>query len=351
MILFEIVAQGDLQKRTLADVLGQALAGRDFDRLDVAVAYATRSGIRSLEKAAGGWPAITRWVVGLDDLITQPEAIDDLISLNPAEIRLASLATQRRRFHPKLYCFWSSSDESACVAMVGSANMTLHGLTKNGETGVFLVAECPEDVERLKASWAEMSALGEDIAVVDLAAYREAHKKARKIQRRLARIGAVPDIPEADESLSVFDGDPTTASVAWTEGASPSAGGRDLEFAKPMMPFFGLGPSPVVQRFRMVNGDWFSLTFTERLNNHMWRLLFSRESIQAAVGRDSLRPLSGIERSDLAIVFRKAVGLANYDVEMVVIGSPAHAALLAQSQAVGGLKRTRDPGGRNYGFY
>jgi PLD-like domain len=355
MILHEIVAQGDPAGGTLAAVLGGVLAGKAFDRLDVAVAYATRSGLDALREAAGGWPAATRWVVGLDDAITQPDAIDDLLKLPNAEVRLASLASEGRRYHPKLYCFWSSQDAAACVAVVGSANMTLHGLNRNGEVAVVLVAESAEDTALLKAGWNSMSALGKDIAAWDLAAYREAHARARKARRRMQKIGAMPPQPEAEEDfaddLPAFDGDPATATVAWTEGASPSAGGLDLEFPKPMMPFFGLTASPETRSFQMAGTTpTFHLTFTRR-KNKMWRLLFSADAVQAAIGRHNLRPLSGVERSDLAIVFRKARGAADYKVRMVVIGSPEHAELIARSEAVGGRRRTRDPGGRYYGFY
>lgn len=351
MILRELVAQGDLQGTTMAAEIATALTGTPIDRLDVAVAYATRSGLSALQAVAGGWPATTRWVVGLDDAITQPEAIDDLIQLAPAELRLARLASQGRRFHPKLYCFWASSDPSVCVTVIGSANMTFHGLNRNGEVGVILAAENAQEANQLKDSWNAMRALGEDVSVVDLAAYRIEHARSRTVRRRLQRIGALPEQPEADEPTSTFNGDPATASLAWTEGASPPAGGRDLEFPKPMMPFFGLAATPTTKRFRMGPGmPPLPLTFTRRAHNAMWRLMFSSEAIQAAIGRDTLRPLNGDNRSDLAIVFRRAQGLADYDVEMVVIGSAAHAQLIAQSQAVNGLRQTRNPGSRNYGF-
>lgn len=218
MILQELVAQGSAGGDTLAALLANSVAGQAFDRLDVAVAYATRSGLRALEAAAGGWPPVTRWVIGLDDAITQPEAIDDIIALAPAEFRLATLASEGRRFHPKLYCFWSSQDPAVCVTVVGSANMTLHGLNRNGEVGVILAAETTAEANRLKASWDTMRALGEDIAAVDLAAYRTLHARAKTTRRRLARTGALPVQVEAEEPTSVFNGEPITAAVAWTEG-------------------------------------------------------------------------------------------------------------------------------------
>ncbi len=348
----DLIAQGGVGAQTFAAALQNALANKDLDRLDVAVAYATRAGINALRKATGGLSGTTRWVVGLDDAITQPEAIDELRKLPNSTVKLAALLSEGRRFHPKIYCFWSSNNAAVCVCVIGSANMTLHGLNRNGETGVILTAQNEDDAARLKAGWAAMWALGEPSSEARLDSYREFHAKARKAQRRLAKIGAVLPQPEADEVLSVFDGNPATASVAWTEGATPSAGGRDLEFPRKLMPFFGFVDSPRTKRLRMSNGDCFDLIFTMRDDNMMWRLLFSRDSIAAAIGRESLRPINGLSnRSDLAIIFKRADVGADYDVKMVEIGSHEHNYLMEQSTTVSGLERTRNPGGRYFGFF
>jgi hypothetical protein len=355
VIVRQLVAQGGPGQVSMAAEIGAALSGAAFDRLDVAVAYATRPGLEALRRAIGGWPAGTRWVVGLDDAITQPEALADIAALPATELRVASLAGEGRRFHPKLYCLWSSADPAACLAVIGSANMTGLGLNRNGEVGVILVAETAAEAARLKAMWTEMNALGHAPTASELDAYRDAHAKAREARRRMARIGAVPPHPEAEEDdagVPPFDGDPASATVAWTEGATPSAGGRDLEFPRAMMPFFHLRRSPEERRLRMRNRRVFTLTFTMREDNQMWRLMFSRDAIAAGIGRETLRPVTGGNRSDLAIVFTRSTAAgADYDVDLVVIGSPEHAALIARTRALGILERTRDPGGRYFGFY
>lgn len=355
MILRKLVAQGHSDGTTLAAEMAAALQDIEFDRLDVAVAYATQPGLAALRKAIGGWPAAMRWVVGLDDAITQPTAIDQLISLPAAQLRLASLSAEGRRFHPKLYCFWSSTKPATCLAVIGSANMTLHGLSRNGEVGAVLVAEDANEADMLKHIWSEMNALGRDVADWDLEGYRDAHGKARKARHRMVKIGALTAAPDADEEeiqFQVFNGNPASATVAWTEGASPSAGGRDLEFPRLMMPFFGLTTSPTVRRFRMDNGETFPLTFTMRTDNQMWRLMFSRDAIYAGTARESLRPVaSDSNRSDLAIVFKRSSQESDYEVHFVTIGGPDHDALLAHTRDLGVLNRTRDPGGRYFGYY
>jgi len=354
MLVRSIVAQGRQNGPKLAIALAEALQGKSIDRLDVAVAYATQPGLQSLHGAVGNWPAVTRWVIGLDDAITEPEAIDTLLALGGSSVRLAKLGPGRR-FHPKLYCFWSSADASTCIVALGSANMTQHGFALNGESAVLLEAQTEQDATILKQSWRDLNSLGFAATTAKLDKYRVAHARAKAARRRMAKVGSLPLVPEETADLSAtptFDGTPQTANVGWTEGATPSAGGRDLELPKDLMPFFRLAGSPATKRFRMANGQVFNLTFTLRPKNLMWRLLFSSEAILAGIGRETLRPIVGnATRSDLTIAFHRTTGTADYDVQLQVIGSADDAALKARTSAVGVIDRTRDPGGRYFGYY
>ncbi len=349
----QLIAQGPKGSVSLEDALSNAAGLTKFDQLEVAVAYATLQGIKTLAKLLSGLPAESWWIIGLDDAISQPEAIEHLLALPNAHVRLATLAPQRR-FHPKLYCLSSSTHPDRGISVVGSGNMTLNGLRKNGEAAVLLTAENAAETQTLREQWSSLWALGTDATQAAVDDYKVRYKAARKARKIVEDLGAAPPEPEPDAPVelpeTVFDGTPASASVAWTEGASPSAGGRDLEFPRLVMPFFGLARSPVTKRFHMPNGQSFLLTFTMRDDNQMWRLLFSRESIRAAIGRETLRPVAGGNRSDLAIVFKRRPD-HDYDIRMVVIGSGEHDLLLQRSRAAGQLHRTRDPGGRFFGIY
>ena len=349
-----LIGQGGAGGATLSAALKAITGNNAIDRLDVAVAYATLQGVKTLTYALGGLPPESRWIVGLDDAITQPEAIEHLMNLDGAQIRLASLAP-KRRFHPKIYRLWSSTQPQLCVLALGSGNMTQNGLRYNGEAAALLVSESTVEAKALENIWLEMWGLGVDATQAALVAYRAKHSAAKKERKKIAALGVAPPEPEPDavvEDDVVFNGEPATASIAWTEGATPSASGRDLELPRLMMPFFALGRSPVVKRFRAAAGGIFSLTFTMRTDNQMWRLMFSRDSIAAAIGRDSLRPAIGnATRSDLAIIFTRSSGAADFNLNMVVIGSVEHQQLMQRTRAAGGLHRTRNPGGRNFGFY
>lgn len=203
----DLVAQGGPNRFSLSAALKPHVADGRFDRLDVAVAYATLPGVRALKRVLGEWPPLTRWVVGLDDAITQPDAIQYLAELAGAELKLARLSP-KRRFHPKLYCFWSSLADDRCVTALGSGNMTQNGLQHNGEAATILRAETKADAEEAKAVWKEMWALGKDWAKFDLAAYQASHSRARVARKMVA--GAADAPPEPDPNASVDDIIPET---------------------------------------------------------------------------------------------------------------------------------------------
>ena len=349
---WRMIAQGQPHAFTLWDAIAEEFSDDQYDHLDVAVAYVTLQGVKALELAIGGAKPSSRWVVGIDDGISQPEAIEYLMALEGTQVRLASMSPQKR-FHPKLYCSWSSNKDDQCVTAVGSGNMTLNGLLHNGETAIILTAENRNEVSDLREQWQAMWELGEESTEESIKEYKKIYKAARKQRQKLANLGITrpePDLSAPVELGSRFDGNPRTARFAWLEAGSPSAGGRDLEFPRDIMPFFELRGSPTVKTFRMRDGQQYRLTFTERTDNQMWRLMFSRDSIHAATGRETLRPVAGGNRSDLAIIFRRAGGATDYDVEMVAIASPEHRRLVSRSRAVNGLFHTRNPGGRNFGF-
>lgn len=349
---WRLIAQGKPDALTLWDAFAEEISNNQFNHLDVAVAYATLQGVKALEMALGGMKQSSRWVVGLDDAISQPEAIEYLLTLQGAQVRVASMLPGKR-FHAKLYCSWSTEHKDKCVTAIGSGNMTLNGLVHNAETAVLLTAETREEAIELKKQWRAMWNLGNKAKQDTIDSYRNIYKAARKQRKKIAALGVAPREPKPNASVKLgprIAGDPKKARLAWLEAGSPSAGGRDLEFPRDIIPFFELRQSPTLKKFRMRDGQVFTLRFTERMDNQMWRLMFTRDAIHAAVGRQTMRPLNGNNRSDLAVVFRKLRDAADYDVKMVLIGSPEHAGLISRSRSAQALYRTRDPGGRNFGL-
>lgn len=349
-----LIGQGAPGSTTLAQALKGASQKIQFDRLDVAVAYATLQGVKALELAIGSIPPKSRWIVGLDDAITQPEAIDYLMNLQGSEIRVAKM-TPAKRFHPKLYCLWSTLVNAQYVSAIGSGNMTLNGMRKNGETAAIMTAETSAEAKKLKNQWQAMWKLGHSPSEDELKEYREIYKKAKKQRKKIVDLGSAPPEPEPDAPVDdepTFDGAPNSATISWLEAGSPSAGGRDLEFPKAMMPYFGLKKNKETRKFRMADGSVHALTFTERTNNQMWRLLFTSSSINSAIGRDTMRPISGGNRSDLAVLFRRTLGSKDFEVEIMKVTSEKFKTIRANSKSISGtFATTKAPGGRLFGIY
>ena len=354
----KLVAQGRVPGGTsLTAALQETLIGIKIDRLDVAVAYATVPGIIALEKAVTAFPGASRWVVGLDDAITQPEAIVRLMEMPGATVRLATLAAQGRRFHPKVYCLWSSVVPERCVLSVGSGNMTLNGLRKNGEVAAILSASSAKESDELKAIWAEMWELGTPATQGELDEYRGRYQLARKARKAVTAAGAAPPDPEPDELVIddvALNGEPTTATFSWLDAGSATAQGREVELPRAMVPYFGVGPqtaSPVQLRLRQANGRVDLLPLTMREDNSMWRIAFTSAAINAGTGRNTLRPVAGGNRSDLAVAFART-GKHRFDLEFVPLGSARYQSLVAKATAAGAYHRTRKTSdGRSFGFF
>lgn len=348
-----LISQGGAADQTLGKALTASSGAGKFDRLDVAVAYATLPGVKALDLAVGGIPQTSRWVVGLDDAISQPEALEYIAQLPGSELRVVKL-TPTRRFHPKMYLLWSSTNKGEAAAAIGSGNMTLNGLRKNGETAVVLTAEAVKDANALKRQWREMWDLGHSPSNQELADYKELFKKAKKQRKKVADLGAAPLEPDPTDVVgeeSTFDGSPESAKIAWLEVGSANAGGRDLEFPKAMMPYFGLNGSKEKRKFITVDGQEHTLVFTKREQNDMWRLMFNTASIQSAVNRITMRPASGANRSDLAVVFRKRVGTKKFDLQLLKIASAKFKIYVKQSKNIDAqYVTTKAPGGRRYGY-
>ena len=349
---WRLIAQAGHGADTVWEALSDAKSS-DLDRLDVAVAYATLQGVRCLELALNDVNLVSRWVVGVDDAITQPQALEYLVGLRCSKVRLASMLP-KKRFHPKLYCLWSSNDKHKGVTVVGSGNMTLNGMLHNGETAVLLESESPEETKALRRQWKAMWRLGKPATQQRIDAYRLGYIEGRKRRVELVDLDLSPPEPEPDAAVEIgaaVVSDFGDAKLVWLDAGTASAGGRDLEFPRRMVPFFGLTKSPTLRTFEMRDGQRFTLRLTERKDNGMWRLMFNRDSVQSSIGRESLRPKSGGNRSDLAVVIREVDGPADYELSMVLVGSREYERLVSRSRALAGLDRTmQGPGGRNYGF-
>jgi len=126
----------------MIDMIVTVSSSFSFDRIRVAVAYATVGGckelVRELRDAGVDFESLQKeWLVSIDFGTTEPEAIRFLAGMENSSIRipngsqtLESSLRPKHCFHPKTYWFQGgdSKSVSALGIMTGSANLTFSGL-------------------------------------------------------------------------------------------------------------------------------------------------------------------------------------------------------------------------------
>lgn len=136
------------------DLFHRALSHAAFERIDIAVAYATLRGIFALRDAienTSSWETLDkRWVVGIDWCRSEPSALEYLASLPSSQARIfdgLSLVNKQGcvpsiPFHPKVFILRSSE---AIAVICGSANLSVSGQLRGHEVGSLLVSMSSTD--------------------------------------------------------------------------------------------------------------------------------------------------------------------------------------------------------------
>lgn len=157
MMLQQYVTQpwGAVTYLSLFDVACQNVSHSNFD---VAVAYATLSGVELIAPLVESWHNVKkRWLVGVDWCRTEPLALDKIASFPNSEVRIhdGEIVVDRSGcvpllpFHPKTFIL-RSSDATAIIA--GSGNLSNSGLSRGHEFGTLLLLKKPLAVHE-KPSW------------------------------------------------------------------------------------------------------------------------------------------------------------------------------------------------------
>ena len=202
----DVLLQGAKQGLSTAAAIKTSQLEHGFYRVDVAVAYATKQGVLALERILGRRPTYSRWLIGLDDAITDPEALDYLKTWEGAEVKVESLSP-RRRFHPKMYRLWKEETEIPSLLVVGSGNLTQHGLQENVEAATILEAQNLSDSRYHSEAFAACWELGHIPTSEELDQYRARHAEAQKLRQKIADLGAAPPDPKPYE--------PVGTSIPW----------------------------------------------------------------------------------------------------------------------------------------
>lgn len=339
----------------LKERLSRRIAKQSYKALWVSVAYATVAGVRQLlDTLPAGQPFESWWLVGLDDALTHPGAIELLRSRPKAKLRVASFENEGARFHPKVYAFSDSSKNPIQLAIVGSANLTIAAWSRNGEAVSVLETENPHDAQTLNEMWRALWKQGHEITDDELNDYRDKYAAAAEARKKLANeIKKIVLHKPRVEVLSsdIAEIDPTLAQTCWIEGGAITAMGRELEFKAEQGLFFGLdqhgSDSPATLNFRTSSGNILSLRMVYQ-QNHMWRLQMNNNIPEVKKGLRPKLPNGKLGRSPYVVVFTKEDTESVFGIRFIKLESSAFKKLLNESARKGAVGRTT---ARQYGWF
>jgi HKD family nuclease len=141
----------------MRDALNERL--KRVSSVDVAVAFVTAAGVDKLliSLRAASKRGHVRVLTGLYEWFTEPAALRRLLSATSATFE-ASIS-RRRKFHPKLWILHGR--KTVCV--VGSSNLTVEGLTSEGEANLVVSTEGKIVQNYFESEWAESVRLTDEI--------------------------------------------------------------------------------------------------------------------------------------------------------------------------------------------
>ncbi len=340
---------------TIVGNIEQFTADKSLDTIHAAMAYVSVAGVRRLLDVLHN-RAITesRWLIGTDDAITQPGAIELCRDLTHSTVRVASFEEESLRFHAKVLLMTSSSADDKGLMMVGSANLTHHGLEGNAESVVFLHAESAADVAELTARWNDIWSLGRSLTTAELRRYARRYEKNKAVRKKLVRATRAkkPSKPRKVKQVLVSDKaelDPSLANTCWIECGYITAMGRELELKAEQGLFFGLNPRGEKPRrfdFTLSNGKTAQLRLKFQ-GNAMWRLQLTTEVPEVARGLRPRMPDGTLGRSPWVAIVERSRKRGKFTLRFVKLRSREYKELRRRSQDVGTVGRTS---AREYGW-
>lgn len=335
---------------TLKAYLNKELSAGKYDEVRVAVAYMTVAGLQVLRTSLSPHKLKkSQWLIGLDDHVTHPGAIEALLNTENTDIRVVSHADKALRFHPKVFMFGKHGTPANYLTLLGSANLTASALGGNSEAVAIMEPQGQGETDSLDQLWSKLWALGHKPTKAELDQYKLAYEKlaARRKQEKAAQ-----KAPKKHEPILESDDaelDPSVATRCWIECGFNTALGRELEFKAEQGLFFGLAPTgedPRSFEFEVSSGALVKMRMKYQ-GNHMWRLQLSRDVPEVAKGLRPKKADGTLGRSPYVAVFDRTKKKGTYKLFFVRLTSPAFKKILSDSKADGTSGKTS---ARQYGW-
>ncbi len=292
---------------TLGHLLQEKARSGKYEEALISVAYMTIAGVRSLLSGFSPLPPPrTKWLIGLDDFVTQPGALDVIFAIPGAEVRVISYSSLGVRFHPKVYILQKQSAPKIGFTIVGSANLTAQALAGNGEASAIFQYENAADFLQVREMWDALWSQGHKPTTKELVAYKAKYdliQKSRPKQIKTKRASAGIVILASDDA----ELDPGAARLCWIECGHITAMGREIELKAEQGIFFGLNPTgEQPKHFAFVVSSGISVQLRMKFQgNHMWRLQLTRDVPEVASGLRPVLPDGSLGRSPYAAIIER----------------------------------------------
>ena len=341
----------------LSDTLQSYAASFECSELRVAVAYASVAGVMRLLKVLNSTKVTFRsqWLLGLDDYLTQPGALQLCATLPNAELRIAGSLGKQKRFHPKM--FFLSSRQSSLICL-GSANLTIGGLVRNCESFSAIQCESNDEMGTFLPAWEALWQVGRTASNEDIDRYTFEYSQANPPRGDGGSNSGDLDTTDSSEEFEILENDspeldPLLARRCWIEVGKNTGKGFELEFKAEQALFFGLSPGgddgeKQYRNFRTSAGEVVSLPLRYQKTNGMWRLQMNSVVPEVAAG---LRPrdqqTGQLGRSPYVAVFDRTEAFGVFAISFIDEQGAQYRELRHRSATAGSIGRTS---ARRYGW-
>jgi HKD family nuclease len=253
------------------EAICEGINGADLKRIDLAVAYITRSGFREFDHEIRNvlgkdWDQVEkRWITSFDYLRTEPAALRSVIDMPNASLRIHNAEVVKRAgcipsipFHPKVFILKGSAAERI---LAGSGNMSRSGLRRGYEAGLMIgfskphkpnEAACRKAVSTYREWFKSLWAASEPSSTALLDAYRKSFQSTANLKNPTPTDDDV--IPSHSGQLSGDDLRKLRAcDNLWIEAGNitknlgPTRPGNQLMMKRLTRVFFGVPASDVPQ--------------------------------------------------------------------------------------------------------
>jgi HKD family nuclease len=218
--------------KSLLSLITEEITSNEYTRISACAAYASYRGVVLVRTALSSKATPTfRWLLGLDDRITDPQAIRVAWGTHDAETRIVNV-TLGRRFHAKAYLLDHSPKESASL-IIGSANLTEAALTRNCEAFVLIRGKTEGQVSTLQSYWDLLWRMGEPATKESVSNYEDQYKRKRfhapEVEQESS--AAAPTSKTTKLVKQSLD----TSKLAWIVLGRNTGGGNQLDIVKKLV--------------------------------------------------------------------------------------------------------------------